>query len=262
MIDNNRDKKLMKRIYQAGFSIFIFLVVWEIIKRTWFTDTSLFPHPMSVVTAFREIYYSGELSRDVKASLERALIGFFLGSIFAIATGLTTGRIKVVNSYLSPLIQIFRPLPPVAIIPLVIVLFKIGQVSKIFSIAFAVFFPVWINTHIGAQEINKVFIWSAHTLKVKGFSMLWKVILPAALPFVVAGLRAGIAVAFVMVYVSELAGASAGIGFQISISNEAYRGDRMIAAMILLGVFGAIADLLLTILIRLRFPWLNNSKQL
>src|SRR5439155_10912565 len=111
-----------------------------------------------------------------------------------------------------------RPLPPLAIITLVIVWFGIGEISKVFSIAFAVFFPVWINTHLGAREVPKTFIWSARTLGVKGVSILWKVIFPAAIPFVVAGLRTGVSLTFVMVFVSELAGASAGIGYKISVS--------------------------------------------
>jgi NitT/TauT family transport system permease protein len=89
------------------------------------------------------------------------------------------------------------------------------------------------------------------------FPILWKVIFPAALPFIVSGLRTGIATAFIMVFVSELAGASAGIGYQISVSHLAYRVDRMIAALILLGVFGAVSDLLLIRFIWLAFPWLR-----
>lgn len=204
---------------------------------------------------------SGELLRDIQASLWRALIGFCLGSVIAIFVGLLTGRIKLFSNYLSPLIQLLRPLPPVAIIPLVIVWFGIGEVSKIFSISFAVFFPVWINTHVGVRDIPKTFLWSAHTLKIRGLAILWKVIFPAALPFIVAGLRTGISIAFIMVFVSELAGASSGIGYQIYSSQLAYRMDRMIAALVLLGLFGALADIGLLAIIRLVFPWLKLSGQ-
>src|SRR5260370_14382067 len=135
---------------------------------------------------------SVELVRDIRASLWRAAIGFVLGGVVAIAIGILTGRIEKFENYISPLVQLCRPLPPVAIIPLVIVWFGIGEVSKVFSIAFAVFFPVWINTHLGARDVPKTFIWSAGTLGVKGFSVLWKVIFPAALHFIVAGLRTGV----------------------------------------------------------------------
>jgi len=247
----------MKQIIRASLSIIAFLVVWEIIARIGFIHISLFPPPTRVAVAFLEMAQSGELLRDVQASLWRAFVGLALGSILGVVVGLVTGRIERINNYLSPIIQIFRPLPPVAIIPLVIVWFGIGETSKLFSIGFAVFFPVWVNTHIGAREIPKTYLWSAQTLRVRRFELFWRVIFPGALPFIVAGFRTGIAIAFVMVFVSELAGASAGIGYQISVSHLAYRVDRMIAALILLGLFGASADLILTRLLWAAFPWLK-----
>ncbi len=251
----------MKRHARMGLSILVFLVVWEIVARAGVIHVSLFPPPTQVFQALVEMARSGELVRDIRASLWRALIGFVLGSAVGIATGLVTGRVEKVNNYVSPLIQLFRPLPPVAIIPLVIVWFGIGEVSKIFSIAFAVFFPVWINTHLGACDVAKTFLWSARTLGVRGTKTLWKVIFPAALPFVIAGLRSGVSLAFIMVFVSEIAGASAGIGYQISVSYLAYRVDRMMAALTLLGLFGATADLLLIQFVWLLFPWVRLAQQ-
>ena len=251
----------MKRILQTGLAILILLIVWELISRSRLVPISLFPPPTKVALAFAEMARSGELLRDIQASLWRAVVGFALGGAAGICIGLLTGRIKVLNTYLSPVIQLFRPLPPVAIIPLIIVWFGIGEVSKLFAIAFAVFFPVWINTHVGAQEIPKAFLWSAKTLRVGGVPVLWKVIFPAALPFILTGLRTGIAMAFIMVFVSELAGASAGIGYQISISQLAYRVDRMMADLILLALFGALADLLITRYFWWQFPWLNHGQK-
>jgi NitT/TauT family transport system permease protein/sulfonate transport system permease protein len=169
--------------------------------------------------------------------------------------------VKSANNTFSPIIQLLRPLPPVAIIPLVIVWFGIGEMSKIFSIAFAVFFPVWINSHLGARDVPKSFIWSATTMRITGFRLLWKVILPASLPFIIAGLRTAVSLAFIMVFVSELAGASAGIGYQISVSYLAYRVDRMMAALAVLGLFGAISDLVLVRLTWICFPWLRLGSQ-
>lgn len=251
----------MKRVIRTSISIAFFLLAWEVIARAGFIHISLFPPPTRVAAAFGEMARSGELVRDIGASLWRAVIGFLIGSAIGIFAGLFTGRIAWIDNYLSPLIQLFRPLPPVAIIPLVIVWFGIGEVSKIFSISFAVFFPTWINTHLGSRDIPQTFLWSAQTLRVKGIRVLWKVIFPSALPFITAGLRNGIAVAFVMVFVSELAGASAGIGYQISVSHLAYRVDRMIAALVLLALFGASADWLLIRVLWRSFPWLKYPVQ-
>jgi NitT/TauT family transport system permease protein len=170
---------------------------------------------------------------------------------------LLTGRLPALDAYVSPILQMFRPLPPVAIIPLIIVWFGIGEVSKVFAIAFAVFFPAWINTDLGARRVPDSFIWSSRTLGCRYPSLIWRVILPSALPFIVGGLRVGISMAFVMVYVSELSGASSGVGYQISVSYLAYRVDRMIAALATLGALGLISDLLLTQSLRRALPWLR-----
>lgn len=251
----------MKRLLRNSISIALFLLAWELISRSGMIHISLFPPPTKVLAAFGEMARSGELTRDIGASLWRAAVGFAIGSAAGIVLGLISGRIEWVDNYLSPLIQLFRPLPPVAIIPLVIVWFGIGEVSKVFSISFAVFFPVWINAYLGSRDIPRTFLWSAQTLKVQGLPVLWKVIFPASLPFIAAGLRGGIAVAFVMVFVSELAGASSGIGYQISVSHLAYRVDRMMAALVILALFGAAADLLLTRVLWRLFPWLKFPVQ-
>jgi ABC-type nitrate/sulfonate/bicarbonate transport system permease component len=247
----------MKRYVRMSVAILVFLAAWEIIARARPDRIGIFPPLTRVFQAFGEMTMSGELVQDLRASLWRAVVGFALGSAVGIATGLVTGRIQKLDNYISPLIQLFRPLPPVAIIPLIIVWFGIGEVSKVFSIAFAVFFPVWVNSHLGAREVPTTYLWSARTLGIDGFRALWKVILPAAFPFIIAGLRTAVSVAFVMVFVSELMGASAGIGYQINSSYLAYRIDRMLAALILLGLLGALADLLLTKLTWVLFPWLK-----
>ena len=251
----------MRRWLRAALAVLIFLVGWELTSRMNPGRIALFPPPTRVFLALIEMARSGDLARDLRASLWRALIGFVLGSLAGIATGLVTGRMEKLDNYLSPVIQLFRPLPPVAIIPLVIVWFGIGETSKIFSIAFAVFFPVWVNAHLGAHDIPTTYLWSARTMGVTGVAAFRRVIFPAALPFIMAGLRNAISVAFVMVFVSELAGASSGIGYQINSSYLAYRVDRMIAALVVLGGLGALGDVLLTKTASFVFPWLKLEQR-
>jgi NitT/TauT family transport system permease protein/sulfonate transport system permease protein len=250
----------MKRIISSCTSIVMLLVIWEIISRAELVSPSLFPPATKVALAFAEMFHSGELQRDVPTSLMRAITGLALGSIFGIIIGIITSRVETLDSYLSPAIQLFRPLPPVAIIPLVIVWLGIGEASKLFSISFAVFFPVWINTYVGARQVPRPLLWSAHSLRVRGFAVLWKVILPASLPFIMAGIRIGVSIAFVMVFVSELAGASAGVGYQIAVSHLAYRVDRMIAALIILGMLGYVTDWVLAKSLRRVFPWIKLTE--
>ncbi len=234
----------------------IFLATWEGVAHAGFTPIALFPPPTRVVVALAELARSGDLARDLKVSLSRAALGFALGASFGVLVGLATGRVSWIDHYISPIIHMFRPIPPVAAIPLIITWLGITEFSKVFSIAFAVSLVVWINTDLGAREIPRTLLWSARTLKLHGFALVSKIIFPGTLPYIVAGCRNGLAIAF-MVYVSELAGASAGLGYQICVSQLAYRIDRMIAALAMLGLCGATADLLLSLGIRLLFPWLR-----
>src|SRR5439155_5523503 len=145
--------------------------------------------PSHVWLALVDMAHSGELLRDLTASLQRAFLGLFLGTIAGVAIGLLTGRVAWWNAYWTPLIQLARPLPPVAIIPLVITWLGITETAKVFSIAFAVFFPVWINTHLGAMELPRTYLWTAASLRIGTLQTFWRIILPGALPFVVAGFR-------------------------------------------------------------------------
>jgi len=240
--------------------IIVVLIGWEFLSGSGLVNAALFPPPSKVVIALLEMVRSGEMLRDMRASYLRLIIGLICGAVTGTAVGLLTGRVRLVADILTPLIQILRPLPPVAIIPLVIVWFGIGEPAKLFSIAFAVFFPVWTNSHLGAQQVPQRLLWSASTLTTSRLKIFWRVIFPAALPFTAAGLRIGIAVGFVMVFVSELMGSSEGLGYQISVANLAYRIDKMMAALAVLGASGAIADSLFAAGILKVFPWLKFSQ--
>ncbi|MBU6389649.1 ABC transporter permease [Patescibacteria group bacterium] len=246
----------MKQKVWAGAAILWVLAVWETISKGGIINPALFPPPSEVASALWQLLHEGLLN-DVVVSVSRMGSGLLLGSVLGILIGILTGRVQFVRLTLLPLLQILRPLPPVAIIPLVIVWFGIGDSAKIFSIAFAVFFPVWINTDIGVNQVPKMYLWSASLFGASWWKTLRSVIFPASLPYIIAGIRNGIAIAFVMIFVSELAGASEGLGYRISISNLSYRIDQMIAALLVLAALGALTDQLFVRIIHRLNPWLR-----
>jgi ABC-type nitrate/sulfonate/bicarbonate transport system permease component len=246
---------------QRALPVVAFILLWEFVSRMEVVNPRLFPAPTIVWSGLVEWLRSGELWRDVKASYWRMLVGYFSGGVIGVTLGMITGRNRLINRNLSPLIQLFRPMPPVAIIPLIIVWLGIGDTAKIFSIAFAVFFPVWINTHLGASSVAPIYLWSAQTLCESKFKIALRVLFPAVLPSIVAGLRTAIATAFIMVYVAEIAGASSGIGYQISVTHLAYRIDKMMAALLVLALAGALADFLFAQAIRRAFPWTTLERK-
>lgn len=262
-------------------AVAIFVLLWELMGRSQqllvllgagdlaerFPRAALFPPPSIILSTFLEMltsdtrYACCDLVVDVGISLYRAILGWTLGGAVGIAVGLTSGRLQHLDHYLTPIVQIFRPLPPVAMIPVIILWFGIGEASKIFAIAMAVFFPVWINSYLGAKAIPRSYLWTARTIHLPALKVLLHVVLPSAMTNIVAGLRTGIAMAFVMVFVSELTGASAGLGYEINTSYLAYRMDRMMAALMLLGLLGWLADHLLTMFVSHVFPWLELQVQ-
>lgn len=242
----------------ACVAVLFVVTAWEAIGRSGWIHPSLFPPPSSVARAFAEMVASGEMRRDVTASLWRALVGLAAGCIAGVVVGVATGRARLVDAFVSPLIQTLRPLPPVALIPLILVWFGIGELSKVFSIAFATFFPVWINSHLGVRDVPEKYLWSARVLGYGKIRTLLQVVVPASLPYIIAGIRNGVSIAFVMVFVSELAGASVGIGYQINASHLAYRVDRMMASLFVLGIAGATVDRLLALGADAAFPWLRR----
>jgi len=253
----------MKKLYSI-LSIVGFIALWQVLSSSGIVNPLLFPPPSKVWNAFLELQSSGELFPHLISSMKRVLVGLLIGSSVGVAFGLITGRIPIADHSLSPIFNGFRSLPPVALIPLIITWFGIGESAKIFSIAFAVFFPVWINTHIGASRVPAQYLRAtalliAHCSKGYKIYAKWvKLIIPASLPFITAGIRTGIAVAFIMVFVSELAGASSGVGYLIAVSHLAYRIDNMIVGIVLLGILGALTDYLFLKITRRFFPWLER----
>ena len=138
----------MKRFLWFVLPIIVLIALWEFVSRSGFVNPALFPPPSRVAVALWRMITAGTLFSDLRDSLWRLLAGLFIGSAVGVILGLLTGRVKSFAAALSPIIQILRPLPPVAIIPLVIVWFGIDDGAKIFSIAFAVFFPVWIKNFL------------------------------------------------------------------------------------------------------------------
>lgn len=251
----------LRTVIGGCVSAVVLLVAWEALARAQVIPMSIFPPPSRVAVALLRSVQTGELFRDLGASLWRAYLGLLLGAGAGILLGVGTGRLHWVDILVSPVLNVFRQLPPVALIPLFVVWFGIGDVSKLAAIATAVAMPVWINTHAGCSGIERDHYWTARSLCLTNSQMLFRIILPLALPSILVGVRVGIATAFIMVFVSELAGASSGLGYQISVSQLSYRIDKMIAALLMLGLCGAISDVLFVGFSRRVFPWTARWKR-
>jgi len=230
------------RLLLSLASLTLFCVAWEGASRAGLISNRLIPPPTHVGEAAWELFTEGVLLRDVYWSSRRALAGLVTGSLLGVVVGLFTGRVLPVRLLLEPVIQVLRPIPGIAWIPFAILWFGVGEVPKLFIISLGVFFPVWLSTHVGVMATRSQYVEAAQSLGIGKHEMFYRVVLPAALPSIVTGLRQGLAIAFILVVAAELTGASAGLGNLISQSHLTFRTDRMLVGLALLGVLGAFVD--------------------
>lgn len=250
---------MIKRILIPIGSFLVLLAGWELVIQSGMQNRAVIPGPWSVYLALLRLAQSGQLETDAVASLRRIYGGLAAGSAMGVVVGLLTGRYRRVGSFIRPVLDLLRQLPPVAIIPLVIAIFGIGEGAKLFSIASAVFFPIWLSTHVGASLIPVQFLLIAQSHRASKWRTVCHVIVPAALPHILSGLRLAGGTAFIMAFVCEMSGASSGLGYRISVAQLAFEMDTMVAAMVALAALGLISDLAIASSFKFVFRWLDKA---
>ena len=224
---------------------FIFILgLWSIVGLSGVISEAIFPAPWSVWSATVEMWRNGTLQKDLGVSLGRAGIGFAIGATLGVAMGLLTGRVALVRTLLNPFLNLLRPIPAIALVPVAIVWFGIGEGSKYFVVSYTVFLTVWFNTHHGMEYVPETYLRAARSLGASRLREFVTVVLPAAAPHIFAGIRLGVALAFLSLVAAELSGASSGLGFRLQEARQYIRTDRMFSLLIILGILGAVADLI------------------
>ncbi|PKU23710.1 sulfonate ABC transporter permease [Telmatospirillum siberiense] len=199
--------------------------------------------------------FSGELPADAVASLMRVFGGFAIGGGLALPLGLLMGANRRVFSLFNPLVQILRPIPPIAFIPLSILWFGLGNPPAIFLISIGAFFPMLMNTITGVQTVDGIYIRAARNLGVRPWTMFTRIMLPAAMPYILTGARIGMGTAFIVVIVSEMIAVNSGLGFRILEAREYFWSDKIIAGMFSIGILGLGIDVAMNSLSRILLKW-------
>jgi NitT/TauT family transport system permease protein len=198
---------------------------------------------------------SSELIGDARASLYRVVTGFLLGTALALPLGLIMGASERVHELMNPLVQVLRPIPPIAFIPLAILWFGLGDPPAVFLIVIGAFFPVLINTIAGVRNLDAVYLRAARNLGAGKATIFVRVMLPGAMPYILAGARIGIGTAFIVVIVSEMIAVNSGLGFRILEAREYFWTDKVIAGMFTIGLIGLAIDTLITRISRRLLRW-------
>jgi len=201
--------------------------------------------PSEIVRAFATALDTGDLFPHVVASLSRAIPGFVLGTLIGIALGLVAGVSRVADLMLSPSIFLSYPVPKIIVLPIVMVWFGIGDVSKVVIIALACFYPAFINAYYGARSTRAILVWSALNMGARRWHLFWKVVVPSATPMIVSGVRVALALSFILLFAAEMVGARAGLGYLIKQAENSLRFDLMYVSIITIAVLGWVGDALL-----------------
>jgi ABC-type nitrate/sulfonate/bicarbonate transport system permease component len=220
------------------------LVGWEVFGRLDILPRYL-SVPTLIVAALWEFAVSGELWPALAASLYRVAAGFAIGTAAGIVTGLGAGLLRGVRNFFDPLVSFLFPIPKIAFLPVFLLLFGLGHASKIAIIAFSVLFPVFIASRHAVLSINPILLWAAQNMGTPPRITFFRVIIPAAAPQLFAGIRIGLAHAFVVLFAAELIGSKAGLANLVSYGEEWVRFDLMLAGIMCFAVLGFVSDRIL-----------------
>jgi ABC-type nitrate/sulfonate/bicarbonate transport system permease component len=221
----------------AGFLALWSLLAGLVVALRLFNPIFL-PGPWLVLGSLAELAAKGELWVHVVATVERVAIGFVTGGALGVGLGLAAGSLRPVRDLVEPVIEMLRPIPPLAVLPLFIVWVGIGEPSKIGFITYATFFPIFLTTVTGVRQIDPLLLRAARSLGARGPRLFVRVILPAALPDILTGLRLGVALAFFVIVISEFIGAEHGLGYLINDGRNFFLVPQMLGAAVVLGLLG------------------------
>jgi ABC-type nitrate/sulfonate/bicarbonate transport system permease component len=251
--------RVLKKVRRLAF-IGVLLVFWQYISTVVLDETTraLLPAPTAIVPAAWELISSGELFRHARDSLKREFVAFLWATI-AIPIGIAMSWWAVVEEQLDPVMEILRPIPPLAWIPLSILWFGIGDTQNQFIIFLAVFFPILLNTISGVKSVEPNLIRAARCLGAKEWNILWRVVLKAALPQIVTGIRIGLGVGWMALVAAELVGATSGLGFLINDARTVLRTDYVIVGMVTIGIVGLLIDWSIRSVAKAMLPWSKSS---
>jgi len=233
----------------------VLLLIWEALVRTRVLDVRFFPAPSQVVGTLVSLLLSGELQQDVVVSLSRIGAGFLLGATAGIVVGLLMGVSRIIRAAVKPLVATIYPIPKIAILPLVMLIFGLGEPSKYVIVAIGVFFLVLLNTAAGVMNIEKIYLDVGRNYGARRSDLLLTIALPGALPLIFTGLRLAWGTALLLIVAAEFISAKSGIGYLIWNAWQTFAVEEMYVGLITISALGLVSFALFDLLERRLIPW-------
>ncbi|UOF90370.1 ABC transporter permease [Fodinisporobacter ferrooxydans] len=247
-------EKQRKRLMMV-ISPIVLLVIWELLVRIGVLNAMFFPAPSTIVQAYIKAIATGQIAIDLKSSMLRVILGFFAGAVPGVILGLSMGLFPIVRAIFEPIVATLYPIPKLALMPLIMLIFGLGEKEKVIVIMLGVIFPVVINTAAGVLNLDKRYMDVAKNFGASKFNYYCTVAIPGSLSMIFTGLRLGIGMAVLLLVAAEMHGASAGIGYRIWTSYDLFDITTMFVSFGLLALLGYIATVLVDeVEVRL-IPW-------
>lgn len=260
VLKNKRDLGKVTITLKGFIFPFVILVIWELTGAWGLISPTLLPRPSAILTTFIDLVLTGNLIEHFKISLWRALGGFIIGGTLGLLVGVAVGFKKNIEQTVDPTIQMLRTVPTLAVIPLFILWFGFGEVSKILLIAKGAFFPLYVNTFLGIRSVDSKLFDVAKVLEFNRWQLITRLILPSALPNILLGLRLSIGVAWLALVAAELMGSSEGIGYLIMDARQFSQTSIVFVGIIIFAVFGKVSDSLVKVFEKRLLKWQDNFK--
>jgi ABC-type nitrate/sulfonate/bicarbonate transport system permease component len=254
------DRAAVERLLSV-LSPILLLALWEVFAQVRIIDTRFFPAPSSIFAVLFQMlqpsqqFPGSELWQNLSISLVRIAVGFVIGAVPAILLGVAMGLFSPMRAIVQPLVDATFPIPKIAILPLYIMIFGIGEESKYAIIATAVFFLVLINTVAGVRNIDAIYLDVGKNFHASRAMMFTDIALPGALPMIVTGLKLGMGVALLVIVSAEFVGAKSGIGYLIWTSWQIFQVEKMYVGLMVIAVVGFATAIALNWVERAIVPW-------
>jgi NitT/TauT family transport system permease protein len=243
--DRFKRKRRRERIEKAGYfatSFGILFIVWELTRAVGLIDPKLFPSIQAVFKAFLVGLRDGSLQMHIYASFMRVLISFAIGILLAVVFGFLVGWFRVVRLFLDPVISFFRALPPIALIPLMIIFFGIGETSKLVVLSYAAFFPAMVVIYQALVGLDPIYIRAAKTLGAGNMEIFRKIILPQLVPHIITACRVSLGVCWATLVAAELIAAQKGIGAMMVDAQNFFQMAPLVLGILLIGAISLVMD--------------------
>ena len=216
------------------------LLVWQLAALRGLPEYVL--SPVQIAGFFTQALGTSELYENIGASLGRSLPGFALGSALGALLGLAAGVARWFDRLFSPAVFLTYPVPKIVMLPIFMIWFGIGELSKVLIIALACFYPVFINAYTGVRQTRTILVWSALNMGATPAQIFRRVVLPSAAPMILASLRVSLALSFIVMFAAEMINARSGLGFLIRTAENSLRFDLMYVALVTIAILGYAGD--------------------